>query len=113
MQLRRQVLEQEGHGAVDGKLLDEVIIVEDQDNMLWQGTHVVDEFHQDCVDGRRLGRLEVQRCGAEAGMQCVQRSEDVAPELCRIILAAVQGDPGERALPLSRRFWDCAAPWLP
>ena len=49
MYLGRQVVEQEGQGTVDGSGFDGVIVLQNQDRVVWQGAQFVDQGGQDSL----------------------------------------------------------------
>src|SRR2546430_13089162 len=60
MQLGREMLHEIGEGAVNLRLVDQVIVVEDQDELLSTAHQGIDERLQDVAQGRRRRLLRVQ-----------------------------------------------------
>ena len=94
VQLRRQVLQQEGHPVLDLARLDEVVVVEQQHHLVRQGVEVVEQRGEDHLDRRRLGRLqERERIVTDAGPGRPERRDHVRPEHCGIVVALVEREP--------------------
>ena len=85
--------------VVDLARLDDVVVVEDQHDVTVDGPEVVDEGGEHRLHRQRLGCLEeVERAGAHRRGQRPQPGDDVGPEVRRVVVARVQGQPRGRAL---------------
>ena len=92
--LRGQVLQQEGHPVLDLARLDDVVVVEHQHDVVRDGVEVVEQGGEDRLDRRRLGRLqERERVVADPGRGRLERGDDVRPEHRRIVVALVERQP--------------------
>ncbi len=96
MQLGWEMLHEIGEGAVNLRLGDQVIVVEDQEKLLGSAHQGIDERLQDVAQGRRrLLRLQIAQEGsAETWLLAIQCRECVGPELHRIVITFIQGNPG-------------------
>jgi hypothetical protein len=97
MQLGREMLHKIGEGAVNLRLGDQVIVVEDQEELLSSAHQGIDERLQDVAQGRRRRLLRVQIAqegSAETWLLAIKGSECVGPELHRIVITFIQGNPG-------------------
>src|SRR5713101_9910131 len=96
MQLGREMLHEIGEGAVNLRLGDQVIVVEDQEKLLSSAYQGIDERLQDVSQegSRRLLRLQIAQEGrAETRLLAIQCRECVGPELHRIVITFIQGNP--------------------
>ena len=97
MQLRREMLHKIGEGAVNLRLGDQVIVVQDQEKLLGSAHQGIDERLQDISQWRRwrLLRLQIgQEGSAETWLLAIQRCKRLGPEEHRLIIAFIQGNPG-------------------
>jgi hypothetical protein len=97
MQLGREMLHEIGEGAVNLRLYDQVIVVKDQEKLLSSAHQGIDERLQDVAQGlrRRLLRLQIAQEGsAETWLLALQCRECVGPELHRIVITFIHGNPG-------------------
>ena len=95
---RRQMLEQEGDGGVDGRGAHQVVVVQHQQARLGQGGQVVDQAGEDGL-GRRRGRRGVQpgqRRAATGGGDRLEGGDQVAENLVSVLVALVEREPGDR-----------------
>ena len=77
----RQVLQQEGESLVDGTRVDRVVVVQHQDQAVWQGGDVVEHGRQDRLGWRRLRGLERgQRALSHGRGDRLQRRDRDRPE---------------------------------
>ena len=91
--LRGQVLQQEGHPVLYVARLDDVVVVEHQHDIVRDCAEVVEQSGQDRFD-RRLGRLqERERTCTDSGRRRLQRGDQVRPEHRGIVVALVEREP--------------------
>ena len=94
VQLRREVVEQEGHRVVDLARLDDVVVVEDQHDVPVDGAEVVEEGGEHRLHGQRLRCLEeLEGAGAHRRSEGPEPGDDVGPEVRRVVVAGVQRQP--------------------
>jgi hypothetical protein len=99
--LRGQVLEQEGHRLVHVARRDDVVVVEYQHHVVRDGIEVVDQGHEGLVH-RRLGRLqERERAGTHPVLRPLQCGEKVGPEHDRVVVPLIEREPRRRPSPSS------------
>src|SRR5687767_14371789 len=68
MQRRRKVVQKKGHTFVDGERFDKVVVVEDQDDLRFDGAEFVDQGGEYGLYRWRLWRLQ-QRGGVRTGFR--------------------------------------------
>jgi hypothetical protein len=91
MQRRRQMVEDESEGLVDGLGRDDVIVVEHQRERLFNLAQFIDQAGQDGLGRRRLRGKQQGKCGfAEARLERLQRSDEVSQKACGIIVVVVE-----------------------
>ncbi len=102
--LRREVVQQEGHPVVDVPRLDHVVVVEDQHEVVLDGLELVEQGGEDLVDRRLRGLQQGERSRADPGDGRPHGAQQVRPECRRIVVPLVEGQPGdEPALGPGRR----------
>ena len=93
MQLRRLVLEDEGHSLVHLGRLDDVVVVERQHEIVGQRLDLVEQRREGGI-GRCGGRGEQRQRGlAEFGHGRAHRRHQVGPEQRRIVVPVVERQP--------------------
>jgi hypothetical protein len=94
VQLRRQVIEQEGHRLVDRPRIDRVVVIQHENEAIRQGGELVEEGRQDRFD-RRLRRLQ-HSCNPGTGIcgNRLDRRHEVGEEPRRVVVSLVQRQPG-------------------
>ena len=91
--LRRQVLQQEGHPVLHLARVDDVVVVEHQHDIVRDGVEVVKQSDKARL-ARRLGRLqERERTCRTRGRRRLQRGDKVRPEQRGIVVALVEREP--------------------
>jgi hypothetical protein len=95
----RQVVDQEGDRGLDGRGAHEMVVVQDEQAGRWQGDEVVDQAGEHHLRWRRLGGVEPgQRPPAAFGGDRLHGGDQVAEDLADVLVALVEGDPGDRAV---------------
>jgi hypothetical protein len=90
-----KVVEQERHRIVHLARLDEVIVVQDQHHVVVDGSEVVEEGGEHRLDGQGLRILQELECrGSHRRSKAPQPGDDVGPEVRRVVVTSVQGEPG-------------------
>jgi hypothetical protein len=87
------MLHQKGQGRVDGRLLDDMVVVEHEREGLGNADHIIEHGGQNGLDRRRLGcgRTEQQeRQVAKTIAKLLYGRDDVAPKPQWIIVGRVQ-----------------------
>lgn len=95
--VRRKVVEEEGHPALDAVSFDEVVVIEDKPKRARFGGDLVEDDGEHCFDKRRLRRIEQfeRPAIANRGPHRGERADDVSPEGDRVVVGQVQGEPGD------------------
>jgi hypothetical protein len=91
-----KVLDQEGEALVDLGIGDQVVVVEHEDDLVGQRREFGAEHREnvgDDVDAR--GQQRGKGASAGRGVLCAQGFDDVCPEPHRIVVVAVEREPGE------------------
>jgi hypothetical protein len=104
--LRRDGGRRDG-GRRDGVARDEVIVIQDEDDPARQGGDLVEQGNQDRLRGRGLERCAVEqplRALGQAGVEPLEGSEQVGPELDWVVVLGVQREPGDRRIDLMDPF---------
>jgi hypothetical protein len=93
----RAVLEQEPERGVHRPSLDQLVVVDHQQHLARLGGQLVDQGGDQPLE-RRRGRRAQQRGEllGELRLHPVQGGQGVAPEPCRVVVAGVQRQPGQR-----------------
>src|SRR5260370_26562586 len=97
MQLGREMLHEIREGAVNLRLGDQVIVVQDQEKLFGAAYQGIDERLQDVAQWRRwrLLRLQIgQEGSAETWLLAIQRRERGGPDEHQLIIAFIKGNPG-------------------
>ncbi len=101
----RQVFKDEGECIVNRRRFYDVVVVEDEDNSVGDGGNLVDQRGQDGLGRRRLRRLEhAQRSFPDSGFCSfgpVQGGDKVSQETCQVVVAFIQGEPGDSIFDLA------------
>ncbi|MFN8147346.1 MAG: hypothetical protein U0R76_07755 [Candidatus Nanopelagicales bacterium] len=98
MEVRREMVEEEGHPLGDLAPVRAVVVVEDEVDVDRLRTDLVHEG-RDELGGRRLPALEgCEEIGADIGDGLVQRGDDVGPERARLRVALLERHPGDHAV---------------
>src|SRR5262245_15316849 len=96
------MVEQKGEGLVNGRIFDDMVIIQDQGKFLAESHYVVEHGCQDEVEGGWLRRLEqVEGILAELAVQHLNSANQIEPEARRIVVAFIEGNP--RHTPLALR----------
>ncbi len=83
---------------MDGRGVDEMIVVQHEDAPVGQLHEVVEQERQQRLERRRLRRPQQrERCGADGWDDGLERGDEVAQELKRVGVARIQGKPGNMA----------------
>ena len=91
----RQVLQQKGQGLVDRRSIDGVVVVQHQEEAIWQGRKVVEHGRQDRLGWRRLRGLERgQRALSHGRGDRLQRGDQISQETGWVAVPFVQRQPG-------------------
>ena len=86
---------------MDGRCADEVVIVEHEHKVLWDGRKFVDQERQNRFDCRRLWGLEHRRRRlADARLDRLQRGNEIGQKADRVIVSLVYRNPRDRNLAL-------------
>jgi hypothetical protein len=98
VQLGRQIFKQEDQGLVNGFRFDQMVIIQNKDDFLGDGSQIVDQGDQNGVGGWRLRGLEhVQGPLADFSvnlLDLVKRCDEVDQESHRIVIIFIQREPG-------------------
>ncbi len=92
------MIEQERHGVVYFRSGDDVVVVEHQDDVLRSGLEIVDQRGDDGLERCLVSLEEGSRVLAQVVRRCCERCKDVGPELLRVVVSRVEGQPGGGAL---------------
>ena len=95
VQLRREMVEQEGHPVVDVAGVDDVVVVEHQHDIVRDGAELVEQRGEDRFDRRRLRRLQEReraRADAAAPPSAARRSGSVQKDAAMVV-ALVEREP--------------------
>ena len=96
--LRRQVVQEEGHRLVDGGRVDDVIVVERHHRGSGEHVEVVDQADQDGVVWHRgAGLQEGERVDPGFGFDGLDRRHEVRQEHPEVSVAGVEREPGHPA----------------
>ncbi len=97
--LRRQVVQEEGHRLVDGGPVDDVVVVERHHRGTGEHVEIVDQADQDGV-GRRggAGLQQGERVDPSFGFDGLDRRHEVGQEQPEVGVARVERQPGHPAL---------------
>ena len=99
VQSGRGVVEQERERGVDRRRRDRVVVVEDQGHVAVLGGDPVQHRDEDRLDRRRRrGAQQPHGRRADPGAGTLERGGDVPPEARGVVVARVEGDPGDRAV---------------
>ncbi len=112
MHLRWQVFEQKGEGLVNRLGLKHVVVVKDEDEMIFYGGQVIEQGRQHRFGWRWLRGVEhPQHPFSNRGRNRLQRSDEVRQKAGGIVLPFVQRQPGCRSLAPEDPFTDqCSFP---
>jgi hypothetical protein len=81
---------------MDLRVFDDVIILEHEDKILLDTNDVVDQPREDLLDDRRLHGIQRRaQTLADTAVNCLEGGIHIAPEMQRIIIAFVEGEPGK------------------
>jgi hypothetical protein len=95
VQLRWQVLNQEGERLVDRPGIQQVVVVKHEDRRLRQRGELVEQQRQQRLDGRGLGGLERRHHpDANRRRNRLQRGDKVRQKAGRVTIPLVQREPG-------------------
>src|SRR5919107_3728441 len=91
----RQVLDQEGEGIVDRCGIDNVVVVEDENEIVFDGGDLVEQGRQDRFCWRWLGGPEhAQHPFSDILRDRLHSSDEVRKKARRVVIPSVQGQPG-------------------
>ena len=99
--------DQKSQCSVNLRVVDHVIVIEDEAEFHWGGRHGVDQRGQDGL--RRMGLRRVEqgkRTFTNPGLQDFQSGNHVRPETCRIVIPRIQRHPGRRQISLVKPIGD-------
>ncbi len=97
--LRRQVVEQEGHRLVDGGPVDDVVVVERHHRRTGEDVEIVDQADQDGVGWRGVtGLQQSERIGTSLGLGGLNRRHEVGQKNPDVGVAWVECQPRHSAL---------------
>jgi hypothetical protein len=94
--LRRQVVQQEGHRLVDGGAVDDVVVVERHHRGTGEHVEIIDQADQDAVGRAGLQRRE--RVDAGFGRDGLDRRREVGQEHPQVGVGRVKRQPGHPLL---------------
>ena len=93
-----EVVDEGGDALLDLRVGDQVVVVEDQHDPVLRRGQLVAERREDVLDDVDPRRFEGGQGGrARVGVLGAQRLDEVGPEAHRVVVAAVEGQPGEAA----------------
>ena len=97
--LRRQVVQEEGHRLVDGGRVDDVVVVERHHRGTGEHVEIVDQADQDGVGWRGgAGLQQGERVDPGFGFDGLDRRHEVGQEQPEVGVARVERQPGHPAL---------------
>ena len=91
-----RVVQEEGHRLVHLRARDDVVVLDDQHEVVLEGVEVVDQDRQDVVD-QADPRGSQDRLGvcSEGRREHLEGLDHVEEEADRVVVRAVEGEPGE------------------
>ena len=94
---------------MDGLGFDQVVVIEDEDNPVGDGSDLVDQRGQDDLDRRWLRGLErAQHAFFDIGLNRLQGGDEVGQEADRVVVTLIQREPGS-----ANRWFDSLATGYP
>ena len=92
----RQVIQEEGHGLLDPRVGDHVVVVEHEDEPGWEGRQFVEQQRKNHLVEAHIAHPEKPRGrGAKAGLDRLQGLDHAAPEADGVVVGRVEGKPGK------------------
>ena len=97
------MVEQERNNLVDGRRLDDMIVVQDEDERLRGFGDVVDQAGEQRFKRGLLGGLQYRLgCLTKGWVDSLERGKQVSQEPCRIVVTVIEGEPGSRPVHLTK-----------
>ncbi len=92
MQMIREMIEKIGYSGMDGLILDDMIIIQDQNKVVFLPRHIIDQDCWNRIFGDRLGRAEKRqgRLPYSKTDRLAGRNE-IGPEPDRVVVRRIQG----------------------
>ena len=85
------MLEQEGENVVDQFGVDHVVVVQDEDEITWEGGNFIEQGRQNRFDGWRLRGLEhTQHPCSNIWRNRLQRRDEVSQKPRRVVIPFIQ-----------------------
>ena len=105
MEVRRQVFQEKGQGAIDRRRRDDVVIVEYQGKIVRNQRELVHQGGEDGLGGRGLGGAErTDQVAGHPGDHPLQGSDDVGKEAGGVIVRGIQREPAGALASLPEPF---------
>ena len=96
--VRGEVVQEEGDGPVDVAVVDEVVVVQDQPRLDGRLRELVDQHGQQVVDGQRGGPGQLQSSRPVVEHGDVEGGGHASPERRRVVVRPVEREPGHRSV---------------
>src|SRR5262245_50531987 len=98
MEMSRRLLQQETESGVNRPRLDQVVVVEDQSDVSIPGVEVCDKLVDDDLVARIRTPQQTARGAARPESLRIKRRKHMPPEARRIVIGAIERDPGDGSL---------------